>query len=150
MFDNYYYTINKICPCKIDNYAVKQAADIFKMSSDAALFTEEMNRKRIVGKRIWYDEKEHTIFVTKISAYDSGGGCPENDSLIGRCCHCDYYNRSTEYYPKHFCKCAAEFYRPIFALLFGENVLIEPHTTVLSGDEQCAFAIRLNRKENKE
>ncbi len=150
MFNNHYYTLHKDCPCKIDNHTVKQADEIFKMSPDAASFAEEMNRKRIIGKRIWYDQKEHTIYITKVFACDSGGGCPENDSLIGKRCHCDCYNRSTGYYPKYYCKCAAEFYRPIFAPLFGESILIEPVETVLSGDEQCTFALRLDRKENKE
>lgn len=150
MLDNHYYTLNKVCPCEIKDHSVKQAAAIFETSSDIASFVGEMEKQRIIGKKIWYDEKEYTIYITKIFACDSGGGCIENDNLIGKRCHCDYYNRSTEYYPKHYCKCAAEFYRPMFSPLFGENVLIEPIETVLSGDEQCTFAIRLDRRENKE
>ncbi len=150
MLNNHYYTLNKACPCKIEEYSVEQAVVIFEMMPNIAAFVDEMEKHRVIGKRIWYDEKEYTIYITKIFACDSGGGCSENDSLIGRRCHCHYYNRSKEYYPKYYCKCAAEFYRPMFAPLFGENILIEPIKTVLSGDEQCTFAVRLDRRENKE
>lgn len=149
MFDNHYYTLNKVCPCKIDDDSIKQAAVIFKMSPNIESFTQEVDKHRIIGKRIWYDEKENTIYITKIFVCDSGGGCSENDNLIGKRCHCGYYNKSKEHYPKYYCKCAAEFYRQMFAPLFGESVLIEPVETVLSGDEQCTFAIRIDRKENK-
>lgn len=150
MFDNQYYNSNKVCPCSIGENSVRQAVEIFIMLPDVASFVKEMNKRCIIGKRISYDEKEHTIFVTKIFACDSGGGCSENDNLIGKRCHCDYYNKSKEFYPKYYCKCSAEFYRPMFAPLFGDNVLIEPFETVLSGDEQCTFAIRLGKEENKE
>lgn len=149
MYDNHFYTLNKVCPCKMEEQLVKQVESIFRMLSDVASFVEEMDRQHIIGKRIWYEEKKNTVYITKIFACDCGGGCPTNDNLIGKRCHCDYYNKSTEYHPKYYCKCSAEFYRPLFAPLFGEDVLIEPVETVLSGDEQCTFAIRLDRKENK-
>lgn len=150
MYHDHYYTLNRVCPCSIDSSTIKQATALFRSSPDVRSFVEAMSRSRLIGQRIWYDEAAHTIYITKIFACDSGGGCPENDSLIGQRCHCDYYNRSAECYPKHYCQCSAEFYRPMFAPFFGEDVVIEPVETVLSGDEQCTFAIKLGRKENKQ
>lgn len=121
--------------------------EIYRASGDAASFADEMERQRIIGKRIWYDESENTIFISKRYACESGGGCPANKTLIGERCHCDHYNHSKEFLPKHYCKCGAEFYRPMFAPLFGENVLIEPYETVLSGGEACVLAVRIGRKE---
>ena len=103
----------------------------------------------MIGKRIWYNESEHTIFIAKQYARDSGGGYPENKTPIGQRCHCPHYNHVTEFYPKHYCKCGAEFYRPMFAPLFGTDVLIEPYQTVLSGDDECVLAIRIGKKEGE-
>jgi hypothetical protein len=108
-----------------------------------------MERERVIGRRIWYDEPDNTIYLSKVYACESGGGCAENKTLIGERCHCDHYNRSAELFPKHYCKCGAEFYRPMFAPLFGGNVLIEPYKTVLSGDDECVLAIRIGRAEPK-
>jgi len=90
---------------------------------------------------------ENTVFITKMYACDSGGGCPENTTLIGKRCHCPHYNHSKSLFPKHYCKCGAEFYRPMFAPLFGANVLIEPYKTVLSGDDECVLAVRVDKME---
>jgi hypothetical protein len=109
-----------------------------------------MERRRVIGKCIWYDGKENTIFITKKYACDCGGGCLENKTLIGARCHCAHYNHSKETKSKHYCKCGAEFYRPMFAPIFGEDVLIEPYKTVLSGDDECVLAIRIDKTENKE
>ena len=79
----------------------------------------------------------------------SGGGSPENKSVIGERCHCDHYNHSKKIYPKFYCKCGAEFYRPMFAPIFSENVVIEPYKTVLSGDDECVLAIRIGKVESK-
>ncbi|MDR2515677.1 MAG: hypothetical protein LBD02_10830 [Christensenellaceae bacterium] len=106
-----------------------------------------MERRRVIGKRIWYDEGEGTLFISKVYACDSGGGCPENDTLIGRRCHCEHYNRAAELRPKQACKCRAEFYRPMFAPLFGPKVRIEPHKTVLSGDDECVLAVRIGQEK---
>jgi len=48
----------------------------------------------------------------------------------------------------YYCKCSAEFYRPMFAPIFGSSVMIEPHKTVLSGDEECVLAIRIDKTED--
>ena len=145
----HYYTIHKMCPCKIGDEAVHKAVAIYRLTNSIGEFISEMDRQRVIGKRIWYDQKENTIFITKRYAGESGGGCAENNTIIGERCHCDYYNRSKEFYPKHYCKCGAEFYRPMFAPIFGEDVLIEPYKTVLAGDEECILAIQINKTEGK-
>ena len=68
--------------------------------------------------------------------------------MLGGCLS-DHYNYSKEFQPKNYCKCGAEFYRPMFAPIFGEDVLIEPYKTVLSGDDECILAIRVNKTEGK-
>ena len=148
MYYNHPYAVHKVCPCEIGKKAVQEAIAIYKTSDSIASFVDEMERQRVIGKRIWYDEKENTIFITKMYACDSGGGCPDNKTLIGERCHCPHYNHSKEFYPKHYCKCGAEFYRPMFAPIFGEYVLIEPYKTVLSGDEECILAIRIDKTED--
>ena len=149
MYESHPYTVHKICPCDIGKEAVQKAIEIYKASADVASFADEMERQRVIGKRIWYDEKENTVFITKMYACDSGGGCLENKTIIGERCHCPHYNHSKEFYPKHYCKCGAEFYRPMFAPIFGEDVLIEPYKTVLSGDDGCILAIRFDKTEDK-
>ena len=148
MYNDHPYTLTKVYPCTIGDEAVKKAVDIYRTSADIASFASEMELQRIIGKRIWYDEKENTIFITKMYACDSGGGCSENKSLIGERCHCDHYNHTKSIMPKYYCKCGAEFYRPMFAPLFGEAVLIEPYKTVLSGDDECILAIRIDKVED--
>ena len=149
MYENHPYTIHKVCPCVIGAEAVKKAINIYKASSSVAAFVGEMERQRVIGKRIWYDEKENTIFLTKMYACDSGGGCSENKTLIGERCHCPHYNHATEFQPNYYCKCGAEFYRPMFAPIFGADVLIELYKTVLSGGEECILAIRIDKMEDK-
>jgi len=149
MYESHPYTLCKVCPCNIGEEAIQKAYEIYKTSSTVADFTNEMERQRVIGKRIWYKEKENTIFITKMYACDSGGGCPDNKTVIGERCHCEHYNYSKEYYPTHYCKCGAEFYRPMFAPIFGDNVLIEPYNTVLAGDDECILAIRIDRMECK-
>ena len=146
---NHYYTLHKACPCKIGEDAVSQAISIYKASTDILSFVNEMEKRRVIGRRIWYDADENTIFISKKYACESGGGCPENQTLIGERCHCGHYNRSTAYQPKYYCKCGAEFYRPMFAPIFGDDVLIEPYKTVLSGDDECVLAIRVGKTEEK-
>ena len=147
LYETHYFTQNKICPCKIGEEAVRQATEIYREIKNVASLVDEMEKRRIIGKRIYYSENENTIFITKMYACDSGGGSPENKTLIGERCHCPHYNHSKEFFPKHYCKCGAEFYRPMFAPIFGNDVLIEPYKTVLSGDDECILAIRIDKKE---
>ena len=149
MYENHPYTIHKICPCKIGEEVVSKAIEIFRNSNDISSFTTEMERQRVIGKYVWFDEKENTIFITKMYACESGGGCADNKTLIGERCHCPHYNHSKDFYPKYYCKCGAEFYRPMFAPIFGNDVLIEPYKTVLSGDDACVLAIRIDQTEDK-
>ena len=149
MYENHYYTLHGKCPCVIGAEAVLRAAEIFESADSTASFVAKLESQRVIGRRIWYEEDEDTIFIAKMYACESGGGCPGNTTLIGERCHCDHYNHSKGTYPKYFCKCGAEFYRPMFAPLFGDNVLIEPFNTVLSGDEECIIAIRIGKEEAK-
>ena len=149
MYKNHPYTVHAVCPCGIGEEAVQKALAIYAAAADIKAFADEMERQRVIGKRIWYDEKENAIFITKVYACDSGGGCPENKTLIGERCHCEFYNHSKKLQPKQYCKCGAEFYRPMFAPIFGERVLIEPYKTVLSGDEECILAIRIDKTEEQ-
>ena len=149
LYENHPYAIHKACPCEIGKDAVQKAIDIYSKSSDVVSFTNEMEQQRVIGKRIWHDKKENTIFITKMYACDSGGGCPENKTLIGERCHCPHCNSSKEFQPKHYCKCGAEFYRPMFAPIFGEDVLIKPYKTVLSGDDECILAIHIDKTKGK-
>ena len=147
MYNTHPFTLHGRCPCQIGAEAVARAAELFEAASSIAAFVSEMEAQRVIGKHIWYDEAENTIFITKMYARESGGGCDANHTLIGERCHCDHYNHSKQFFPKSYCKCGAEFYRPMFAPLFGENVMIEPRNTVLSGDDECILAIRIGRTE---
>jgi len=147
MYESHPYILAGRCPCWIGEDAIQTAASIYAETGDPASFAAEMERRRVIGRKIWYDADEDTVFIIKSYAADSGGGCPSNLSLIGERCHCDHYNHSTDFHPRHYCKCGAEFYRPMFAPLFGDDVMIEPYKTVLAGDEECVIAIRIGKKE---
>ena len=150
IYETHYFTLHKACPCKIGSESVQKAIELFNKSEDIAIFVKEMENQRVIGKRIWYDKEQNTIFIMKIYASESGGGCPENQNFIGERCHCDHYNYLKDFKPKYYCKCGAEFYRPMFAPLFGNDVLIEPYKTVLSGDDECILAVRIGKKETIE
>jgi hypothetical protein len=147
MYETHYFTVHKSCPCQIGEDSIKQAADIYKKATSISAFVDEMESQRVIGKRIAYDEAEHTIFIVKMYACDSGGGCPQNKTLIGERCHCDHYNHCEKTQPLYSCKCGAEFYRPMFAPLFGKSLVIEPYKTVLNGDDECVLAIRIGKWE---
>lgn len=150
MYRTHYYTMHKNCPCQMGTEAITKAKELFQKSSSTASFIQEMEKHRVIGKRITYDEQLNAIYIHKKPAIESGGGCPENKNLIGTCCHCDHYNHTTEYYPKYYCACGAEFYRPMFAPLFGSNIQIEPYKTVLSGDSECIITVKTPEKEPKQ
>lgn len=147
MYETHYYTIHKTCPCRIGEDAVKKAKEIYDNSSCLAIFAAEMEKQRVIGRYISYDEKQNTIFIHKKYACESCSGCSEKKTLFSERCHCDHYNHSTQFLPKFYCKCGAEFYRPMFAPLFGANVLISPYKTVLSGDDECIIAIKIDERE---
>ena len=147
MYDTHYFTIHKTCPCQIENEAVRKTKEIFNKSSCLTDFVAEMQNQQIIGRLISYDKETNTIFIHKRYACECGGGHPQNKTRIGERCHCGHYNHSTAYCPKYYCKCGAEFFLPVFAPLFGEDILIEPYKTVLSGDDDCIIAIRINERE---
>ena len=144
MNDTHPYTIHKECPCKIDKDIINTAMVIYNESRDTASFIRELERRRIKGKKIWFDEEQNTIFISKPYACESGGGRPENDSIIGRACHCDHYNHAKEFVPKYYCQCGAEYYRPMFEPIFGKGIELYPFKTVLSGDDECVIAIKIH------
>ena len=134
----------KACPCHIENDRIEKAKIIFNQSSDIQSFINEMNNNRVIGKRIWYEPQEKSVYIKKMNACDCSGGCPSNKTIIGQKCHCVYVNHLNKSIPLSYCKCAATFFKPIFTPLFGENILIEPVRTVLSGAEECIFMIKLD------
>jgi len=89
-------------------------------------FVAELERQGIKGKKIWYDETLHTIFIIKTFANESGGGCPGNHSIIGKACHCQFYNHLQTFYPKYYCQCNAEYYGSMFEPMFGKDIELYP------------------------
>lgn len=146
LYETHPYTRSQKCPCKIDESIINKTIEIFSGSHDTASFIAELERQRIKGKKIWFDEEQGIIFILKPHACESGGGCLENDSLIGRACHCVHYNHSKEFIPKHYCQCSAEYFRPMFEPVLGESIELFPYKTVLSGDDECVIAISIKGK----
>ena len=66
MHENHPYTIHKVCPCDIGKEAVQEAIDIYKTSTDVASFVDKMERQRVIGKRIWYDEKRTRFYYEDV------------------------------------------------------------------------------------
>jgi len=147
MYENHPYTINGVCPCRIGEDAVKYARLLYRQANDMSAFVEAMELVKVIGKKVWYNAGKNTIYITKKYACECGGGCASNKTIIGERCHCDHYNHTKEFCPKHYCKCGAEFYRPMFAPFLGDNVLIEPYKTVLSGDDECIIAVSIGEVE---
>jgi GNAT superfamily N-acetyltransferase len=132
------------CPCHVKDDIIEKARMIFSQSSNIQSFINEMNNQKIIGKHIWYEPKENVIYIKKMYACDCGGGCSSNNTIIGQRCHCEYVNHLNESIPLSYCKCAAAFFEPVFAPLFGENITIEPVKTVLSGADECIIKITLD------
>jgi hypothetical protein len=143
-YKNHPYTRYKTCPCKIDQEIIKKTQAIFEKSESIEDFVEKLEKSRIKGKKIWFDKKQNMIFISKPHACESGGGCPENDSLIGNACHCPRYNHLKEHLPKNYCQCGAEYYRPMFEPIFGKKIKLIPYKTVLSGDDECVIGVKLH------
>jgi len=145
-YDNHPFTKNKVCPCEMEESVIEQGIEIWEQTKEVKSFVAELERRRIKGQKIWYDEELHTIFIIKKFANEFGGGCPENDNLIGKACHCHFYNHLKEFYPKYYCQCSAEYYRPMFEPMFGKEIELYPFKTVLSGDDECVIGIKLEKK----
>ncbi|MDR2569005.1 MAG: hypothetical protein LBD23_01740 [Oscillospiraceae bacterium] len=142
-FDNHPFTRHKTCPCKIEQDIISKTQQIFNTSKNVEDFVENLERSRIKGKKIWFDKEQNMILISKPYACESGGGCAENNSLIGKACHCVHYNHLNEYLPKNHCQCGAEYYRPMFEPIFGKNIELIPYKTVLSGDDECVIGVKL-------
>ena len=132
----------KSCPCQIESDKILQASLIYNNSIDINEFVAEMQKHSVIGQKIWYNQDENAIYLTKMFASDCGSGCPNNDTLNGQRCHCHYFNQTNLRLPITYCRCSAEFFRPMFEPLFGERIIIEPVETVLSGGEKCTFVIQ--------
>lgn len=141
-----YENIYKKTTCSIEKESIIKAREIYDASPNIETFVEEMQKQGIIGREIWYDKSDKVIYITKMYASDCGGGCTSNKCLIGQRCHCDYVNSFNEYLSIDYCKCSAEFFRPMFGPIFGEDVEITPVETVLSGGTKCTFAINYRTK----
>jgi len=133
----------KACPCHIEDERVERAKKIYNETNGIENFVSEMKRQGVIGRDIRYEPQENAIYITKMYACDTGTGCPSNNTLIGQRCHCEYVNHLNINIPISYCKCSAFFFEPMFCPLFGENIEIEPVKTVLSGDDECVFRIKL-------
>jgi len=143
LYNNHPFIKTKVCPCDVEEDVLAQTLEIWEQTREVKSFVAELERRRSKGKKIWYDEGLNTIFIIKKFADEFGGGCPDNDSLIGRACHCHFYNHLKEFYPKYYCQCSAEYYRPLFEPMFGKEIELYPFKTVLSGDDECIIGIKL-------
>ena len=134
----------KACPCFMENEPVQKAKQIWEETGSGADFVTEMNRQNVIGRELRYNPDENAIYLTKRYACDCGGGCPSNETLIGKRCHCEYVNHLAEYLPMSYCQCCGTFYEPMFFPLFGDSTEITPVHTVLSGSEECVFKIKVS------
>lgn len=132
------------CPCHIDAETIAKAQGIFRESTDINDFVNKMEEQRVIGKTIWYNKQENTIYITKKYACDCGSNCSSNNSIIGQRCHCAYVNDLSCSIPISYCKCSAAFFEPLFMPLLGNNTVIEPVETLFSGGKQCTFKVSLN------
>jgi len=140
-----YEQVNKKTTCCIGEEGPRKAKEIYESASSIESFVKEMKTQKVIGRDIRYDESEHSIYLTKKHADECGGGCAGNETLIGKRCHCGYMNYREELLDMDYCKCSAEFFRPMFGPLFGDNVVIEPVETVLAGGTECIFMIKLSK-----
>jgi len=147
-YDNHPFTKAKACPCEVEENVLAETMEIWNTTKEVKSFVAELEQRRIKGRKIWYDEGLNTIFIIKTFANECGGGCPDNDSLIGRACHCQFYNHLKEFYPKYYCQCSAEYYRPMFEPMFGKEIELYPFKTVLSGDDECIIGVKLGGKHD--
>ncbi len=131
------------CPCQMDERTIEQAKAILDSSATTGQFVREMKRQNVIGRDIRYEAGENAIYITKRYACEAGGGSDQTN-LVAQRCHCDLVNATTEPIPSNYCHCAARFYYPLFSSLFGKQVYIEPVKTVLSGDDECVFAVRID------
>ncbi|KUO72099.1 MAG: hypothetical protein APF77_00745 [Clostridia bacterium BRH_c25] len=127
------------CPCRIEAETIAKAQEIFRISPDISSFINKMEEQHVIGKTIRYNDQENAIYITKLYACDCGSNCSTNNSIIGQRCHCEYVNDINCIIPISYCKCSSAFFEPLFTPLFGDNIVIEPVETVLSGGEQCTF-----------
>jgi len=144
IYDSHPYNKTGVCPCgDVGQYIdIQKIVDAHEKSTCMSAFIEALNK--LTDEKVWFDEEENTIFMQK-----NFGGNPESDTLIGKACHCKYYNHSAEFFPKHYCKCCAEFSRPMFEPIFGKEIELFMAKTVLSGDSECITALKLNKRELK-
>ncbi len=144
---NWELLYRKSCPCRMDGSTIAHALELYRQSPSIDAFVDEMERQRVIGKKIWYENGSGRMFITKRFACECERECPQGDCDLRNRCHCEYVRNDSEQVPLSYCRCAAEFYRPMFAPIWGDDVRIEPVTTCLSGSEQCTFSICRNDGE---
>ncbi|MCL2361694.1 MAG: hypothetical protein FWC73_07775 [Defluviitaleaceae bacterium] len=139
MYDSHPYNKTGACPCgDVGQYMdISKIVDAYDNATCMNSFIKKLNQ--ISDEKIWFDEEQNMILMLK-----NHGGNPESDSLIGRACHCKHYNQSVEFYPKYYCKCCAEFSRPMFEPIFGKDIELSMFKTVLSGDNECITTVKIN------
>lgn len=144
------YIVTGRCPCKMDDNTVRRTMEVYNSLTDKSPenFAQELEKQKVIGKTVTYDKEQNTIFMEKKYGSECGEYNVSNKTKIGQRCYCSHYNGATEgNFPLSCCKCGAEFYRPMFAQIYGEDVLIEPYQTVLSGGESCILAVRIGKTE---
>lgn len=143
----HYFTIYGKCPCMTGDVVVQLVMALYRAAPDLPAFAAALDREGVVGRRVWYAPEEGILYISKHSAAECGMACPSGEGAegVGRLCHCDYYSQAGEALPRSVCQCGAEFYRPIFAPIFGEHVRIDIAETVLAGDRQCTLAVHTAR-----
>jgi hypothetical protein len=58
-------------------------------------------------------------------------------------CYCGSVNRATEPIPATYCACSCGWYARLFEALLGQPVEVELLGSIIQGDAQCGFAIRV-------
>ena len=139
LYSNHPYNQTGTCPCgDVSQYMdVSKIVTAYEKAADIQAFIDALNQ--ISDEKIWFDAAESTIYMAK-----NAGGNPKSDTLIGRACHCKYYNHATQHHPTHYCTCCAEFCRPMFAPIFGTSFDLTMTKTVLAGHDECLTAVKIH------
>jgi SAM-dependent methyltransferase len=69
MYDNHYFTLHKTCPCKIGTQSVQKTFAIFKESKNITTFANEMEKQRVIGKRICEAGMQNLVFPIRGEAH---------------------------------------------------------------------------------
>ena len=56
LYESHPFTKTKVCPCSIEDDVLAKTLEIWEQTKEVKSFVEELERRRIKGKKIWYDE----------------------------------------------------------------------------------------------